>query len=122
MSTTNLQIPLIDANQDQPTTAANEAIELLDTAIAGRLALNMTGLSTRTLTSAEAVNAMLHVTATTAACELLLPASPKRWLVINDGSHTLTLKRSGQSTPAPPTVAAGASALAYCDGTNIRKL
>lgn len=36
------------------------------------------------------------------------------------GSHTVTLKRASQSSPTPPTVAAGASKHLYCDGTNVR--
>lgn len=39
---------------------------------------------------------------------------------VNDGSHTVTLKRASQSSPTPPTVAAGASKHLYCDGTNVR--
>lgn len=121
-TTTNLAITLIETGQAQKEVTANDGFQTLDAAVAGRLAIDMTGLATRTITAAEAVHAMLHVTATTAACEIVLPASSKQWLVINDGSHTLTCKRSGQTSPTPPTVAAGAAALVFCDGTNIRKL
>lgn len=86
--------------------------------MAGRLAINLTGLTTKSLTGGESTNHILHVTATTAACDLVLQAVPKSWIVINGGSHTLTIKRSGQS--GAPTLAAGATKHFVCDGTDVR--
>lgn len=117
-TTPNLGITKLEPGQAGAHAVVNTALDNLDKAIAGRLAINLTGLTTKSLTGAESTNHILHVTATTAACDLVVQAVPKRWTVINDGSHTLTLKRSGQS--GAPTLAAGAIRDFVCDGTNVR--
>lgn len=96
----------------------NDALDAVDKAVAGRMSLNLTGLTTKTLTGSESTAHILHVTATTAACDLVVQAVPKTWMVINDGSHTLTIKRASQSSA--PTVAAGAIKHLVCDGTDVR--
>lgn len=121
MSTTaNLGITKLNPGQSNAHVTVNEALDNVDKAIAGRLAISLTGLSTKTLTGAESTNHILHVTATSGACDLVVQALPKSWIVVNDGSHTVTVKRASQSSPTPPTVAAGTSKHLYCDGTNVR--
>lgn len=116
--TSNLAITKLTAGQSNAHVTVNEALDDVDAAIAGRLAIDLTGLTTKTLTGAESTAHILHVTATTAACDLVLQAVPKSWIVVNDGSHTVTVKRASQS--GAPTVAAGASKHLYCDGTDVR--
>ena len=116
--TANLGVLLMDPAQAQPHLPHNDALVALDKAIAGRLAIDLTGLTTKTLTGSESTNHILHVTATTAACDLVVQTNTKSWIVINDGSHTVTVKRSGQS--GAPTVAAGAIKHLLSDGTNVR--
>lgn len=118
--TTNLGITKLDAGQANAHVRVNEALDDLDAAIAGRLAIDLTGLTTKTLTGAESTNEILHVTATTAACDLVVQATPKHWTVINDGSHTITVKRSGQT--GAPTLIAGAIKPLVCDGTDVRQI
>lgn len=108
----------MEAAQSQPHLVVNEAIDGLAKAIAGRLALNLTGKSTLTLTGGESTNAILHITATDQAVDLVVQTLPKLWVVINDGSHAVTIKRAGQS--GAPVIGSGTSALAYCDGTDVR--
>lgn len=119
-TTANLGITKLNPGQASAHVVVNTALDNLDAAIAGRLALDLTGLTTRSLSGAESTNHVLHVTTTTAACDLVVQAVPKSWIVVNDGSHTVTLKRSGQV--GAPTVAAGHSAHLFCDGTNVRAL
>lgn len=116
--TANLGVTKLDAGQANAHVRVNEALDVLDKAIAGRLAIDLTGLTTKTLTGAESTHEILHVTATTAACDLIVQAVPKRWTVINDGSHTVTFKRAAQGSP--PTIAAGAIKHFVCDGTDVR--
>jgi hypothetical protein len=118
--TDNLGLILLEQSQSQPSVPHNDALVALDKAVAGRLAISLTGLSTKTLTGAESTNHILHVTATSGACDLVVQNKPKSWIVVNDGSHTVTVKRASQSSPTPPTVAAGTSKHLYCDGTNVR--
>lgn len=116
-TTTNLGITKLEPGQAGAHAVVNTALDALDSAVAGRLALALTGTST-TLTGAQSTAHILHVTSTTAATDLVVQALPKSWVVINDGSHTVTLKRSGQV--GAPTIAAGAIKHLVCDGTNVR--
>lgn len=116
--TTNLGVAKLDPGQAAAHVRVNEAFDNFDKAIAGRLAIDLTGLSTKTLTGAESTNLILHITATDGACDLIVQAVPKTWVVINDGSHTVTFKRASQSSP--PTLAAGAVKHFVCDGTDVR--
>lgn len=117
-TTQNLGITKLEPSQAGAHAVVNLALDNVDKAIAGRLAINLTGLTTKSLTGAESTNHILHVTATTAACDLVVQAVPKSWIVVNDGGHTVTVKRSGQS--GAPTVAAGAAKHLFCDGTDVR--
>lgn len=119
-TTPNLGITKLTPGQANAHVTVNEALDDLDIAIAGCLSINLTGLSTKTLTGAESTNYILKITATSGACDLVVQALPRSWIVVNDGSHTVTVKRASQSSPTPPTVAAGASKHLYCDGTNVR--
>lgn len=116
--TAYLGLTKLAQGQSNAHVTVNEALDNLDKAIAGRLPIDLTGLTTKTLTGGESTNHILHVTATTAACDLVVQAAAKSWIVINDGSHTVTLKRSGQA--GAPTVAAGAIKHLLSDGTNVR--
>lgn len=116
--TQNLGITKLTQGQSNAHVTVNDALDNLDRALAGRLAIDLTGLTTKALTGGESTRHILHVTDTDAACDLVIQAVPKTWVVINDGSHTVTVKRSGQS--GAPTIAAGAIKHFVCDGTDIR--
>lgn len=116
-TTANLGLTKLNAGQSNAHVVVNQALDGLDGAIAGRLALALTG-STTTLTGAQSTAHILHITSTTAATDLVVQAVPKSWVVINDGSHTVTLKRAGQS--GAPTIAAGEIKHLVCDGTDVR--
>lgn len=116
--TTYLGITKLAQGQSNAHVTVNEALDNIDKAVAGRLAIDLTGLTTKTLTGGESTNHILHVTDTDAACDLVLQAVPKSWVIVNDGSHTVTVKRSGQT--GAPTIAAGAIKHFICDGTNVR--
>lgn len=116
--TPNLGITKLDPGQANAHVTVNDGFDNFDKAIAGRLVVDLTGLSTKSLTGGESTNHILHVTATSTACDLVVQAVPKSWIVINGGSHTVTVKRSGQS--GAPTLAAGAIKHLVCDGTDVR--
>lgn len=116
--TTNIGITKLVEGQESAHVTVNEALDVLDKTIAGRFALNLSGLSSKTLTAAESTHMLIHVTATTAACVVTVQAVPKVWIVINDGTHAVTLQCAGQSSP--PSVAVGAVKTLVCDGTAVR--
>ena len=116
-TTANIGITKLDPGQSNAHVRVNEALDDLDEALAGRLALALTGSST-TLTGAQSTNHILHITSTAGATDLVVQAVPKSWIVINDGADTVTVKRASQS--GAPTVAAGAIQHLVCDGTDVR--
>lgn len=117
--TANLGITQLTQGQAAAHVTVNEALAVLDVAIAGRLALALT-TATRGLSGGESTRAMLHVTSTTMACALEVQAVPKVWVLINGGTHAVTLRVSGQASP--PVIAAGKSAILVCDGTIVRRI
>lgn len=116
--TTYLGVTKLTQGQSNAHATVNEALDVLDKAIAGRLELDLTGETSVTLTGAQSTNHILHVTATDAACDLVVQAVAKGWIVVNDGSHTVTVKRAAQA--GAPTVTAAQSKHLYCDGTDVR--
>ena len=119
-TTANLGITKLEPGQSGAHAVVNTALDNLDKAIAGRLGIDLTGETSVTLSGADSTNHILHITATDGACDLVVQAVPKSWVVVNDGSHTVTVKRASQASPTPPTVTAGQSKHLYCDGTNVR--
>lgn len=116
-TTANLGITKLNPGQASAHVTVNTAMDGFDASIAGRLALALSGAST-SLTGAQSTNHILHVTSTTIATDLVVQAVPKSWVVINDGSHTVTVKRASQA--GAPTIAAGAVKHVVCDGTDVR--
>jgi hypothetical protein len=115
--TTNIGITKLVEGQEAAHVTVNEALDVLDSAVAGLAALDLTGLTTLNVTPTESTNMILQVTATTAACTLTIQAVPKVWVFINGGAHAVTIQCAGQTTP--PTVAAGATKVVVCSGTKI---
>lgn len=116
--TANIGITKLVEGQESAHVTVNDALDVVDKAIAGKGAFNLSGLTTKALTGGESTNAILHITATTAACVLTIQPVPKLWTLINDGTHAVTVQCAGQSSP--PVVAAGAVKALVCDGTKIR--
>ena len=116
--TTNLGITKLTQGQSNAHVTVNEALDNMDKALAGRLDLSLSGLSTKVLSGGESTNAVLHVTSTSVACALTVQAAVKVWVFINSGAHTVTVAVSGQATPV--SVAAGAVKTLVCDGTIVR--
>jgi hypothetical protein len=116
--TPNLLITLIEQSQAQKEVTANEAFNVLDAAIAGRLALTSTGGST-TLTDAQARNAVIDVSgALTSPSTVIVPDRSHVFTVKNStsGAQALTVKTA---SGAGVTVPAGATQTLYCDGTDV---
>lgn len=116
--TANIGITKLVEGQERAHVSVNDALDVLDKAIAGRLVLDLTGLTDKTLTGGESTAHILHVTATTANAWVVIQKAAKTWVVINDGTHNVTFQTAGQASP--PTLAAGAIKHLVCDGTDIR--
>jgi len=121
----NLAIPLLDAAQNNKYATVNEAIDILDAAVAGTLTKNVAGSTDVTLTTSpdggEANNAILVFTgALTGNINVILPAITKKWRVVNDttGAFTLTIKAATGTGVALNT---GDEIDVRFDGTNFIK-
>ncbi len=116
--TQNLGVERLIPGTQQAHEVVNDALDVFDRAIAGIETIDFSTGNSKTLTGGESTAAMLQATGATAACDATVQAVPKVWIIINDTSYTLTVKTAGQATP--PTVAAGAVNLLFCDGTIVR--
>lgn len=102
----------------------NEGRTLVEQAVAGYLAKDVSASGTITLSTAsgasdEARNAILNFTGTlTSNTNVVVPSVSKLYILANNtnGSYTLTVKTSGGTGV---TVDQGTSAVVYCDGTNV---
>ena len=97
----------------------DDVIDLIDKAIAVRLALSVAGSSDITLTSTQALNGYHEYTGTlTGNINVIVPASDKVYIIFNNttGAFTLTVKTSGGTGIL---VARGDKAILYCNGTNV---
>jgi len=124
-TTSNLQISHIAASQAQKEVTANEAFDILDGAGAGQLVHDMTSDADYTLATTgtppyEWQRACVKITDTgtvlTAARNIVVPDAAKPYIFINATGQPLTVKTAAGSGVA---VAAGATALLYCDGTDV---
>lgn len=120
-TTTNLLATKIEESQSQKATTANNAFDVFDTAIAGKLSQAITTADV-TLTDAQARNAIIELSGTlTDNRNLIVPARTKIYAVKNgtSGAYTVTVKTSGGTGVV---VTQGATAIVYCDGTNVVEL
>nr|WP_315210069.1 hypothetical protein [uncultured Albidiferax sp.] len=116
--TANIGITKLVPGQSSAHVVVNDALDVVDKALAGRLALDLSGLTTKALTGGESTNSILHITTTTAACTLTVQAVPKVWQCINDGAHAVTVQCTGQT--GAPVLAVGVVKTLVCDGTKVR--
>lgn len=117
--TTGLGLTFLEARQTQPHLVVNEAIDNLDRAVAGRLALDMTGLSTLTLTNAQSSTYFLNPYSAPADFDLIVNGNQKAYAVINDTLYVCTFK---SATGAAVAIPAGNTVLCYFDGTNMHTI
>lgn len=127
---TSLRIQLIDTNTEleawgQPTD--NNLGTIIEQAITGVESVSLTGVSTYTLSTANAApdqsrNAVLVFTGTpTANCNVIAPSVNKVYIVKNStsGGYNVNIKTSGgNAVPVP----ANASLLVYCNGTDFKSV
>lgn len=118
-SSPNLGITLLSSSQSSKYVTVNDAIDLLDEALCGRLAIAMTDAD-YTFASSDALGNMVFVfTGTlTAGRNVIVPTNKKLYVVSNQttGGFSLTVKTSGGTGIALSTTD---YVLLYCDGTNV---
>lgn len=115
--TPNLGATHMEAGQAQPHIVINEALDVLDKAIAGRAAIDVSAGGSITLTAAQSTLHMLNPYGTVgAAFTLVVQAASKTWVLINDASQDCTLKTAAGTGVV---VQAGRHAHVYCDGANV---
>lgn len=97
----------------------DDVIDLIDKAIAVRLAKSVAGASDVTLTTAEALNAYHEYTGTlTGNINVIVPATDKVYFIFNNtsGAFTLTVKTSAGTGVIVPQ---GGKTILYGDSTNV---
>ena len=114
----DLAITHVDPAQSSKATTVNAAIDSLDQAIAGDLELDCSAGGTITLTSAQWINMVLHLTgAPGGAFNLVVPAANKKlYLVDNASGQTATVKTASGTGIA---IATGVVQIVRCDGTDV---
>lgn len=109
-TTSNLGATLLEVGQTQKEPTLNDLANLLDASVAGSLSKSIAGLSTYTLTSTEARNALIILQgALTANCELLIPVGsgtgrnrkPTIWN-LTTGAFTVTIKTTASGSAGVP--------------------
>lgn len=125
---TSLRLELIGTGEQQGTwgsTTNTNLGTLLEEAIGGYTSVTVADAGDTTLTTNngsadQARNMVLNFSGTlSAARNVICPAVEKVYIVANNttGGHAVTLKTSGGSGIS---VAAGSTAILFCDGTNVR--
>jgi hypothetical protein len=102
---------------DNTTKLATDAF--VQTAVNGSVSVSIAGGTTTTLTAAQAgVSTVVLTGAVTANKAVVVPASPNRWLIVNNstGAFVVTIKTAAGTGVR---VTAGNRSLVYCDGTNV---
>ena len=120
MTTTNLEFPYIASSQAQKEVTHNEALDLIDDAISGLVAITLTDSDTL-LTDEQTVEGVSLVFSGTlsATRTVTFPSKKKMLLVKNStsGGYALSLKIAGSSVTI--TLAPGVQKLIYLDGTDV---
>ena len=117
-TTTNLLATKIETQQSQKEVTANDAFDVFDKAIAGRLSQAIT-TADLTLTTDQARNAIIDLTgALTGNRNLIVPTRAKMYLIANNttAAFSLTVKTAAGTGV---TVPQGGRAFVFCDGTNV---
>lgn len=115
--TENIGITYVDPNQAQAHITVNEALNVIDMAIAGQLGLSLTS-GARELSGWESTHAFIRVISATQAATITIQAVSKAWIFINDSSRAMTVKAEDSAVTA--SVPAGEMRLLICDGADIR--
>jgi hypothetical protein len=117
MSSPNLGITHVAASQDQKEVVVNEAIDKLDQAIAGTLAIAIAPPAPATLDPRLAFSFTLTGTLTSGATVTVKPVV-RVFVVANATAQAIVLS-TGVAQSKTVAIAAGGLAMVYCDGTNV---
>lgn len=120
MPTANLGITYVTASQYQKEVTMNAALDSVDKAIAGRQTINFASNADYTLSTAQALHAIIEMTDTgallTTGRNVIVPTANKQWQFYNGTARTLTVKTTAGTGVA---VAPGERALLYCNAANV---
>ena len=120
--TTNLGIAKLIPGTQQAHVIVNEAMDVIDRAVAGLTVVDLTASPTVSLSGGQSTAQILKVVNATADATIKVQNLPKVWVLINDTSHSVTLQIDGQAVPPTPTPA-GDVQMMCCDGvTGVRRV
>lgn len=118
--TTGLGITLVEARQTQPHLVINEALNVIDKTVSGRLPIDMGGLATLTLSNANSSYFILNPFGTPSGnFNLTVNGTTKAYLIINDTAFICSF---GAATGSRQSVYPGKALHCYFDGTNMHPI
>ena len=118
MSSPNLGITHVAAAQDQKEVTVNEAIDRLDQAIAGDVAIALTDQAPAALDPALAFS--FSLTGTLGAGQIVNVKPVKRVFVVANETNQPIVLSTTCPQPKQVAIAAGGLVMVYCDGANVR--
>lgn len=120
MATENLQIPDIQANQNQKEVTANAAHNLLDRALNNKVQLTVSAGENNLTTTQTRENFVLEAIGTPgSAVQMDMPDTNKRTLaVVNSSNATITVRNSANGGTGQPVIAVGEASIFHYDGVN----
>lgn len=120
MATENLQIPDIQANQNQKEATANAAHNLLDRAMNGRVNLTVVAGENNLTTTQMRENFIINATGTPgAAVQLDMADTNQRTMaVVNNSNDVITVRNSANGGTGQPIIAVGEASIFHYDGVN----
>lgn len=116
-TTDNLGVVEVATNQTAKEVTLNNALNKLDNATQGRLAVNFTA-NARTLSATEFTNAVMFVCAGLTGAAVLTVPLTKRLFVVDTASQPYGVTVKGP-TGSGVFLSGGSRAQLYCDGTNV---
>ena len=119
VTTPNLNLTHVEVNQAQKEVTVNAALDGLDQAITGILALSLTGATNpMNLTAGQALTcAVIKFTGTTpTSMRVNVPATKKLYFIVNDSSGNVLV---GLVSGSSITVGPGGSYVVYCDSATM---
>ncbi len=120
MATENLQIPDIQASQNQKEVTANAAHNLLDRAVNGKLSISMAAGENNLTTIQTRENFVIEATGSPgAAVQVDMPDTNQRTMaLVNNTNDVITVRNSANGGTGQPVIAVGEAAIFHYDGVN----
>lgn len=112
--TPNLGITELEPGVNQAHVTVNEALVILDRAIAGLHIVDFGSSNTVELPGGDSTNAIIIAQNAPGNCWIVVQNTPKIWVLINRSGYNVTIQVSGQASTVP--IPDGETHVVVCDG------